>query len=77
MEIRNKKWDMDAFMQERAEVLQQWPTGKAVDLQESVDYHKKMAPERIFSRKLIAAKQSGRTLIQPRAGVGNRYETYR
>ena len=37
MEIQNKKWEMDAFMKEREEVLQQWPTGKAVDLQEAVD----------------------------------------
>ena len=69
MEIQNKKWEMDAFMKEREEVLQQWPTGKAVDLQEAVDYHKNMAAERIFSRKLMDAKREGRTLIQPRAGV--------
>ena len=32
-------------------------------------YHKAMADERIFSKKLLAAKEAGRTLVQPRAGV--------
>ena len=69
MELQNKKLDEGAFLQERQEVLQQWPTGKDVDLQEAVAYHKQMTPERIFSAKLVEAKKSGKTLIQPRAGV--------
>ena len=69
MDIRNKKIAEGEFMQLRQEVLAQWPTGKGVDLQEAVDYHKSMPECRKFSQKLLDAKASGRTLVQPRAGV--------
>ena len=69
MDIQNKRIPEGEFLALRKEVLTQWPTGKDVDFQEAVDYHKAMPDERIFSKKLIAAKNSGDTLIQPRAGV--------
>jgi len=69
MDIRNKKIAEGEFMQLRQEVLAQWPTGKDVNLQEAVDYHKSMPECRKFSRKLLDAKAVGRTLVQPRAGV--------
>ncbi len=69
MEIRNKRIPEDEFAALRQEVLAQWPTGSAVDLEEAVAYHKAMAPGRCFAAKLSQAKRDGRTLIQPRAGV--------
>ena len=69
MDIQNKRISDGEFAQLRQEVLAQWPTGRDVDLDEAVAYHKAMKDERIFSKKLLAAKQSGTTLIQPRAGV--------
>ncbi len=69
MDIQNKKIPEDIFHQMRQEVLTQWPTGKDVDLQEAVDYHKSMPESRDFGKKLLAAKAAGRTLVQPRAGV--------
>ena len=69
MVIQNKKIPDAEFQALRQEVLAQWPTGKDVNLEEAVSYHKSMPENRIFSKKLIAAKKSGRTLIQPRAGV--------
>ena len=69
MEIRNKKIPEQQFNQLRSEVLAQWPTGKDVDLDEAVSYHQNMPESRDFSAKLNAAKKSGKTLIQPRAGV--------
>ena len=69
MDIQNKRISEDEFSRLRQEVLSQWPTGRGVDLQEAVDYHKSMPQDRIFSSKLIAAKRAGRTLVQPRAGV--------
>ena len=69
MDIQNKKISNDEFNRLRQEVLAQWPTGKDVDLQEAVDYHKSMPKERLFGRKLLDAKKAGKTLIQPRAGV--------
>lgn len=69
MEIRNKKIPEGEFMAMRQEVLQQWPTGKEVDLTEAVEYHKHQKSSRIFSIKLTDAKRNHKTLIQPRAGV--------
>ena len=69
MVIQNKKIPDAEFQALRQEVLAQWPTGKDVNLEEAVAYHKSMPENRIFSKKLIAAKKNRRTLIQPRAGV--------
>ena len=69
MDIRNKKIAEGEFMALRQEVLAQWPTGKDVNLQEAVDYHKAMPETRKFGKKLLDAKAAGRTLVQPRAGV--------
>ena len=69
MDIQNKKIGQAEFEALRREVLAQWPTGKDVDLQEAVAYHKAMPASRNFSQKLVDAKRAGRTLIQPRAGV--------
>ena len=69
MDIQNKRIAEDEFARLRQEVLMQWPTGRDVDLEEAVAYHKAMAASRSFSRKLLEAKRDGRTLVQPRAGV--------
>lgn len=69
MKISNKKLTDDAFMAERKEVLEQWPTGKAVDLDEAIKYQQAIPQEKRFSTKLQEAISENRTLIQPRAGV--------
>ena len=69
MDIQNKRLSDDVFYKERAEVLTQWPTGKDVDLEEAIAYHKAMDESRSFAKKLSNAKKEGRTLVQPRAGV--------
>lgn len=69
MELKNKKWTDEQFFNEREEVLKQWPTGKEVNLQEAVDYLKKLPEEKNFAMKLLKAKKEGKTLAQPRAGV--------
>lgn len=69
MELKNKKWTEEEFHKQREEVLQQWPTGKEVDLQEAVDYLKKIPTEKNFADKLVLAKKKGITMAQPRAGV--------
>lgn len=69
MELKNKKWTEEQFFNEREEVLNQWPTGKEVDLQEAVDYLKKVPTEKNFADKLVRAKEAGITMAQPRAGV--------
>ena len=42
MDIKNKKISEGDFHALRKEILTQWPTGKDVDLQEAIDYHKAM-----------------------------------
>lgn len=69
MDIQNKRISDEEFEQLRQEVLNQWPTGKDVNLEEAVAYHKSMPECRNFSKKLLDAKRNRRTLIQPRAGV--------
>lgn len=69
MVLRNKRLTDDEFFREREEVLNQWPTGKEVDLQEAVDYLKKVPEEKNFAIKLAKAKKAKVTLAQPRAGV--------
>ena len=69
MDIQNKRISDNEFENLRREVLTQWPTGKDVDLEEAVAYHKAMPESRLFSKKLVDAKNAGKTLVQPRAGV--------
>ena len=69
MDIQNKRIPDGEFEQLRREVLNQWPTGKGVDLKEAEAYHKAMPESRLFSKKLTEAKKNGKTLVQPRAGV--------
>ena len=69
MDIQNKRIPDAEFEALRQEVLSQWHTGKDVNVEETVAYHKAMPEERIFSTKLVKAKQEKRTLVQPRAGV--------
>ena len=69
MDIQNKRISDAEFNAIRAEVLTQWPTGKDVNIEEAVAYHKAIPENRNFGKKLIQAKNEGRTLIQPRAGV--------
>lgn len=69
MELKNKKWTDEEFYSTRAEVLQQWPTGKDVNLEEAVEYLKNVPEHKNFALKLKKAKDEGITLAQPRAGV--------
>ncbi|WFA09463.1 methylaspartate mutase subunit E [Tissierella sp. Yu-01] len=69
MNLRNKRLSDEEFFKLREDVLSHWPTGKGVDLQEAVDYLKKVPDEKNFAKKLKKAKEEGVTLAQPRAGV--------
>ncbi len=69
MDIQNKRISDGEFERIRQEVLTQWPTGKDVNFEEAVEYHKSMPESRKFSKKLLDAKRNNRILVQPRAGV--------
>ncbi len=63
------KLSMDAFRRSQEEALNSWHTGKAVNFEEAVKYHKSKPEHMVFTKKLAKAKAEGITLIQPRAGV--------
>lgn len=67
--LANKKIDWEQFLDIRQQVLQTWPTGQQVDLDEGVMYQKQIPPKKRFSELLRKAEQEGLTLAQPRAGV--------
>lgn len=69
MELKNKKLTEEEFFKEREQVLQQWPTGKGVNLKEAIEYQQSIAASKRFGDKMAKAKAEGITLIQPRAGV--------
>jgi len=71
MQLENKKWSLEKFLEVRKEVLSSWPTGNdpLLDLDVAVENLKKVPPHKNFALKLIEAKKQGRTFIQPRAGV--------
>lgn len=69
MKLRFKKWTEEEFFQMREDVLKGWPTGKEVDLEEAIKYHKALPETKSFAKKLSDAKKRGITLAQPRAGV--------
>ena len=65
MKIKNQKLTNDAFFAEREEVLQQWLTGKGVDLDEAIDYQKKIPDAKRFGNVLDQGVENKETLIQP------------
>lgn len=69
MNVTNKKWPDDYFFAERKKVLAMWPTGKEVDLDEAVAYHKKMPKTRNAALKDWEAKEKGVTYLWPSLGT--------
>ena len=71
MKLRNKKLSESEFLKIRKEVLKSWVTGSdsQLSLKNAVNYLKSVPEEKNFAIKLNKAKEEGRTLIQPRAGV--------
>ena len=69
IEIKNKKISKNEFMDLREEALKGWYTGKDVDLEDSFEFHHSLEENKIFSKKLIKAKENNQTLIQPRANA--------
>lgn len=62
MSLKNLRLTDDEFAKEREQVLATWPTGKDVNLDEAVAYHRNMLSNRIYASKLDEAKLSGTPL---------------
>lgn len=71
MELKNKKWTEAEFLKEREEVLKTWHTGSSplLNLDVAIENLKRVPEEKNFAIALNKAKEIGRTMIQPRAGV--------
>jgi methylaspartate mutase epsilon subunit len=67
--IRNKRIDEDAFLKMREPVLAQWPTGTEVDLDEAVEYQKKLPDSKNMMKVTQQLHQVGKTVVFPRAGI--------
>jgi methylaspartate mutase epsilon subunit len=65
----SRKLEEQEFLEEREEVLALWPSGKDVDLEEAIDYHKKSGSARNTAAVLQGARETGRTLCALRAGM--------
>jgi methylaspartate mutase epsilon subunit len=68
-EVKQKRLNEDVFMEMRKKELALWPTGKEVDLDEAVEYHKKMPDSKNVKKVLEKLKKEGRTRVWPRAGA--------
>jgi methylaspartate mutase epsilon subunit len=68
--LRNKRLDESEFLKMRGPFLAQWPTGREVDLDEAVEYQKKLPDSKNWHKIAQKLHEEGRTAIFPRAGTG-------
>ena len=57
------------FNEIREQILQTWPTGHGLTLEDGIEYQKSIPEHKQFALAMKNADQAGETLIQPRAGV--------
>lgn len=68
MVVVNKKWSEDQFKDCLAKVCAQYPTGRDIDLDEAIEYHRKMPKSRNLVHLQSEADAKGATIICPRIG---------
>ncbi len=68
--LRSKRLDESEFLKMRGPFLAQWPTGREVDLDEAVEYQKKLPDSKNWHKVALKLHEEGRTAIFPRAGTG-------
>jgi methylaspartate mutase epsilon subunit len=69
IKVRQQKIDDQTFAKMRQEQLAQWPTGKEVDIDEAVEYHKSLPDSKNFTKALAKYKAEGKIGLFPRSGV--------
>ncbi len=69
MTVEHHRLELETFLASRQAVLETWPTGADVDLEEGIRYHRSIPPHKSFAPVMRAADARGVTLLQPRAGV--------
>lgn len=68
-EVKNKRIDEAEFLKMREKVLSLWPTGREVDLDEAVEYQKKLPDSKNFMKITQKLHEEGKTAVFPRAGT--------
>ncbi len=68
--LKNKRLDEKEFLEMRDPVLDLWPTGREVDLDEAVEYQKNLPDSKNWHKIARKLNAEGRTAIFPRAGTG-------
>ena len=69
VEVTQRRIDEDDFMKMRKKELSIWPTGKEVDLEEAVEYQKKLPETKNFCKVVQKLRQEEKTVVFPRAGT--------
>ena len=69
IKVKQQKIDDKTFAKMRQEQLAQWPTGKEVDIDEAVEYHKTLPDSKNFTKVLAKYKAEGKIGLFPRSGV--------
>ncbi len=69
IKVKQEKIDEQTFAKMRQEQLAQWPTGKEVDIDEAVEYHKSLPDSKNFTKRLAQYKAEGKIGLFPRSGV--------
>ncbi len=69
IKVKQQRIDDKTFAKMRKETLSAWPTGKEVDLDEAVEYQKKMPDSKNFTKALAKYKAEGKIGLFPRSGV--------
>ena len=67
MQVRNKKWSMEKFLEVRKEVLSSWPTGSdpLLDLDKAVETLKAVPAHKNFALKLLKAEKNKELMFSP------------
>lgn len=68
--LSNRRLEEAEFLNMRGRFLAQWPTGREVDLDEAVEYQRKLPDEKNWHKIARQLHEQGRTAIFPRAGTG-------
>jgi methylaspartate mutase epsilon subunit len=68
--LKNKRLDEKEFLKMRDAVLALWPTGREVDLDEAIEYHRNLPDSKNWHKVGLKLRNEGRTAIFPRAGTG-------
>ena len=69
IKVKQKRIDEDRFLKMREEVLSIWPTGDEVNIEEAIEYHKRLPENKNFFKVIERVKKEGKTILRPNAGT--------